>query len=113
MNIELFMDWRCKRMAVMDYRMDTIRKRRKKRQNLMIRILIPFSLSFLVVGAFTFGQFFMLTYVICCFIIAVGFSVLIYLDDADNKKFTQVLESWHDMTDVRFVPPSIKDTFNS
>ena len=111
--MDLFMDWRSKRMAVMDYRMDKVRKRRKKRQNLMIRILIPFSVSFITFGAFTLAQFFPIVFMICSFIIAVGMSVMIYLDDKDNKKFRKILESWGDMTDVRFVPPSLKDPFKS
>lgn len=113
MNDALYNDWAHKRMTAMDFKMNKIRKKRKKRTDMMIKFLVPFSVSFLVIGAFTFGQFFQLAYMICSFIIVIVFSVLIYLDDKDNKKFLKMLESWGDTTDVRFLPPSIRDTFNS
>lgn len=110
MNRALYSDWAHKRMAVMNYRMDKIRKIRKKRTNLMLKVIIPASFSFITVGAFVIAQYFTLAYLICCFIIAVGISIMMYFDDADNKKFVKILESWSDMTDDRFLPPSIKDT---
>lgn len=113
MNIELFMDWRCKRLAVMDYRMDKIRKKRKKRTERMTKVIIPTSISFITFGGFMIVPIFPLVFEICCFLIAVGICTLIYLDDKDNKKVLKMLDSWGEATDVRFVPPSIKDTFNS
>ena len=113
MNFELYNDWLSKRIAMQSYRMDKITKRRKKRTNLMIKILIPGSVSFITIGAFTLAQFFPLGFMICSFIIAVGMSILIYLDDKDSKTVMKMLESYSDATNVRFVPPSIKDTFNS
>ena len=110
MNRALYFDWAHKRMAVMNYRMEKIGNRRKKRTSLMLKVVIPTSVSFIAVGAFTVAQSFTLAYLICCFIIAVGISTLMYFDDADNKKFVKILESWSDMTDERFLPPSIIDT---
>lgn len=112
MNFGLYNDWANKRVTAQSYRMDKIIKRRKKRTNLMIKILIPGSVSFITIGAFTLAQFFPLVFMILSFIIAVGMSVLIYLDDKDNKKVMETMESWSDVTSVHFVPPSIKDTFN-
>lgn len=112
MNTELYSDWYKKRTAAMNYRMETIRNRRKKRTNMMLKIVVPSSLTFITVGAFTFGQFFALAYTICCFFIAVGISTLMYLDDKDNKKFVKILESWGDSFETRYLPPSIKDTYN-
>lgn len=112
MNAELYSDWYKKRTAAMNYKMETIRNRRKKRTNLMLKIVVPSSITFITVGAFTFAQFFALAYTICCFIIAVGISILICLDDKDNKKFIKILESWGDTFNADYLPPSIKDTFN-
>lgn len=112
MSRELFMDWRSKRMAVMDYRMDKIKRCKKKRTNLLIKVIIPFSFAFITVGAFAIGQFFTLAFEICCCIIAAGLSFLMYLDDKDNKKIMKILNSWSEMTDPRLLPPSIRDTFN-
>ena len=112
MNIELYNDWVHKRSSAMSYKMDKVRDRRKKRTNFMLRVVVPFSMTFIVVGAFTFGQFFTLAYTSCCFIIAVIISTLMYIDDKDNKKFIKILESWGDWIDVKYLPPSIKDTFN-
>ena len=113
MNSELYNDWAEKRIFAMDYRMDKIRKCRKKRTNLLLKVIIPFSCTFIVIGAFTFGQFFTLAYMICCFIIAVVLSFLMYLDDKDKKKLLKILNAWCDTTDIRMLPPSIRDTFNS
>lgn len=110
MNRALYSDWVHKRMAAMNYRMDKIGKKRKKRTNLMLKVIIPTSISFITVGAFTLASFFTLAYLICCFIIAVGISIMMCLDDKDNKKFVKILDSWSDTTDERFLPPSIKDT---
>lgn len=110
MNNGLYSDWVHKRMAAMNYRMEKIGNRRKKRTSLMLKVIIPASISFITVGAFTLAQFFPLLFMICSFIIAVGMSILIYLDDKDSKKVMKMLESYSDATNVRFVPPSIKDT---
>lgn len=110
MKRQLYYDWAHKRMAVMNYRMDKIRKKRKKRTDLMLKVIIPISISFIVVGAFTIAQFFAPAYIICCFIIAVGISILLCLDDKDNKKIMKIFETWGNWTDERFLPPSIKDT---
>ena len=114
MNDGLYTDWADKRMAAMDYRMDKIRECRKKRTNLLLKVIIPFSFTFIAVGAFTIGQFFTHAFMICCFIkIAVGLSFLMYLDDKDKKKLLKILNDWSDTTDIRLLPPSIRDTFNS
>lgn len=106
----LYSDWAHKQMSAANYRMDKIRKKRKKRTNLMLKVIIPASISFITIGAFTFAPFFRLAYLICCFIIAVGISIMMCLDDKDNKKIMAILESWGNWTDDRFLPPSIKDT---
>lgn len=110
MNHVLYSDWARKQMSAANYRMDKIGKKRKKRTNLMLKVIIPTSVSFIMVGAFTLAPFFTTAYLICCFLIAVGISIMMCLDDKDNKKFVKILESWSDMTDERFLPPSIKDT---
>lgn len=112
MNRELYNDWAHKRTSAMNYRMEKIRNRKKKRMNMMLKFVVPTSLTFITVGGFTFGQFFSLAYVSCCFIIAVGISALLYIDEQDNKKFMKILESWGDLIDDAYLPPSIKDTFN-
>lgn len=110
MNNGLYSDWVHKRMAAMNYRMEKIGNRRKKRTSLMLKVIIPISISFITVGAFTLAPFFTTAYLICCFLIAVGISIMMCLDDKDSKKFMKILDSWSDTTDERFLPPSIKDT---
>lgn len=112
MNRELYNDWAHKRTSAMNYRIETIRNRRKKRTNMMLKFVVPTSITFITVGGFTFGQFFSLAYVSCCFIIAIGISALLYLDDKDNKKLIKMFESWGSLINAAYLPPSIKDTFN-
>jgi hypothetical protein len=99
-------------MAVMSYRMDKIKEHRKKRTERVTKVIIPTSVSFITFGGFIIVPFFPLVFEICCFLIAVGICTLIHLDDKDNKKILKMLESesWHNATDIRMLPPSIRDT---
>lgn len=112
MNFGLYNDWLLKRMAAQSYRMDKITKHRKKRTEMMTKVVIPTSISFITIGGFIIVPFFPLLFEICCFLIAVGICTLIHLDDKDNKKIMKMFDSWSEATDVRFVPPSIKETLN-
>lgn len=113
MNSGLYNDWALKRMSAQSYRMDKITKRRKNRTERMTKVIIPTSISFITFGGFMIVPFIPLVFEICCFLIAVGICTLIHLDDKDNKKVLKMLDSWVEATDVRLIPPSIRDTFNS
>lgn len=112
MNNRLYNDWACKRMAANNYQMNKILDRKRRRTNLMFKVIVPGSLIVVLVGAFTIAPFFAIAYMICCFIVAVGITTLMCLDDADSKKTMKILNTWSETTDPRLLPPSIRDTFN-
>lgn len=56
MNHVLYSDWARKQMSAANYRMDKIRKKRKKRTNLMLKVIIPVSISFITILRFYFSS---------------------------------------------------------
>ena len=112
MNNGLYNDWACKRMAAQNYQIHKILDRKRKRTNMMFKVVVPGSLIVVLVGAFTIAPYFAIVYMICCFLVAIGISTLMYLDDADSKKSMKILNAWSETTDPRLLPPSIRDTFN-